>query len=328
MSAFEQATPTVSLTRWASRTKSPTKIRHRTGGADAFVIAFSLAPVGLGAINFSRRNLRDEQSPSIFESDHPRAGSCARTCDIRPYGTPLDAANDRGMGATLEIGPSYLDAARGTVVASLNADTTVHADDAASQRSNTTLYPKELEASIFVKGGRTFELRPIRADDEEKLLAFHHHLSVDSIYCRYFSYHPELSPDELHHLTHVDYVSRLALVIEDGGDLVGVARYERDPETSAAEVAFVVRDDYQHLGLGHRLFASLAAAGWARGVTTFTAATLGRNHDMISVFRHSGFPVTSSVSAGEVSVRLSIDPQYDTGPLSPLHTTFLVHPWS
>ena len=93
-------------------------------------------------------------------------------------------------------------------------------------------------------------------------------------------------------------------------------------------MAFVIRDDYQHLGLGHRLFASLAAAAWARDVATFTAETLGRNHDMIAVFRHSGFPITSSVSAGEVSVRLSIDPQGDQGPMSPACTTFLVHPWS
>ena len=53
----------------------------------------------------------------------------------------------------------------------------------------------------------------------KKLLAFHPLLSTDSSYCRYFSYHPELSRDELHRLTHVDYVNRLALVIEDGGEL-------------------------------------------------------------------------------------------------------------
>jgi GNAT superfamily N-acetyltransferase len=196
------------------------------------------------------------------------------------------------------------------------------------QRSHTPLYPKELEATIVLRGSRTLALRPIRSGDEEKLLAFHHHLSSDSIYCRYFSFHPELSRDELDHLTHVDYFNRLALVIEDGDELVGVARYERIADTSEAEVAFVIRDDYQHLGLGHRLFDSLAAAAWARHVETFTADTLGRNHDMIAVFRHSGFPVTSSVSAGEVSVRLSIDPQEDHGPLSPSHMTYLVHPWS
>jgi hypothetical protein len=31
----------------------------------------------------------------------------------------------------------------------------------------------------------------------------------------------------------------------------------------------------------------------------------------VAVFHHSGFPMTSSVSAGEISVRLSIEPHDD-----------------
>ena len=154
-------------------------------------------------------------------------------------------------------------------------------------------------------------MRPIRPDDATKLDAFHQHLSSDSIYRRYFSIHPELSEKELCHLTQVDYVDRLALVMEDGDELVAVARFDRYPGTTGAEVAFVVRDDYQHMGLGHRLLESLAEAAWARGITTFSADTLVSNRDMMSVFQHSGFHVTSSVSAGEISVRFSIEPTRD-----------------
>jgi GNAT superfamily N-acetyltransferase len=182
---------------------------------------------------------------------------------------------------------------------------------------------------FVLRDGRTLTLRPIRADDEQRLDDFHHRLSPDSIYCRYFSFHGELSNKELSHLTHVDYDTRLALVVEDGNDLVGVARYERYPSTSAAEVAFVVRDDYQHLGLGRYLFARLAAAAWARGVTTFSAETLCRNYAMMSVFRHGGFPMTSSVSAGEVSVRIAIDPRgHDTPLNTTAKTTSVGSPWS
>lgn len=173
-------------------------------------------------------------------------------------------------------------------------------------------YPRELEADIVVRTGRTLRLRPIRADDSAGLEAFHHRLSSDSIYRRYFSLHPELSHEEICHLTQVDYVERLALVIEDGDELVAVARYERYPGTTNAEVAFLVRDDYQHLGLGHRLLESLADAAWARGVTTFCAETLATNSDMISVFRHSGFLVASSASDGEIALRFSIEPTRDT----------------
>jgi GNAT superfamily N-acetyltransferase len=181
-------------------------------------------------------------------------------------------------------------------------------------------YPAELEADIEVRTGATLHLRPIRGDDAAKLIAFHGRLSFDSIYRRYFSVHPELSHDEVTHLTEVDYVDRLALVIEDGDDLVAVGRYDRYPSSTTAEVAFVVRDDCQHLGLGHRLLQALADAARVRGITTFTAETLFENRDMMSVFRHAGFPITTSISGGEISVRLSIEPLDDQG--APLN----VHP--
>jgi GNAT superfamily N-acetyltransferase len=146
---------------------------------------------------------------------------------------------------------------------------------------------------------------------------FHTHLSFDSIYRRYFSLHPVLSATEVRHFTQVDYVNRLALVVEDGDELVGVGRYDRYPEGTTAEVAFVVRDDYQHLGLGHRLLGALAAAAWERGITDFSAETLSSNRAMLSVFRHSGFVVTASSEYNETSVRFSIDPR-TTGAPRPL----------
>jgi GNAT superfamily N-acetyltransferase len=165
-----------------------------------------------------------------------------------------------------------------------------------------------LNADVTVASGATFHLRPIRSEDAAKLVAFHACLSFDSIYRRYFSLHPVLSDDEVRHFTQVDYVNRLALVIEDGEQLVAVGRYDRYPQVPTAEVAFVVRDDYQHLGLGHRLLDALATAAWERGITTLCAETLFSNHDMMSVFRHSGFPITTSSEFGEISVRLDIAP--------------------
>jgi GNAT superfamily N-acetyltransferase len=169
-------------------------------------------------------------------------------------------------------------------------------------------YPVDLETTIFLRTGDSLRLRPIRSDDAEKLTAFHQHLSFDSIYRRYFSVHPVLSIKEIRHFTNVDYVNRFAYVVEDTDDLVAVGRYDRLFETSSAEVAFVVRDDFQHLGLGHRLLARLAETAWQRGITVFTAVTLLSNRAMISVFRHSGFPVTFEFIDGDVAVRFPIEP--------------------
>ncbi len=167
-------------------------------------------------------------------------------------------------------------------------------------------YPAELESEARTRDGGAIRLRPIRPDDGRMLREFHERLSDQSIYHRYFVLHRRLSSTEIEHLTTVDYVDRLALVVEDGGCLVAVGRYERLPGTNEAEVAFVVADSHQHRGLGSLLLQRLADAARDRGIETFTAETLAENKEMIRVFLHSGFPVTSTMKWGTLHLRFPI----------------------
>lgn len=170
------------------------------------------------------------------------------------------------------------------------------------------LYPHELEGVVTTRDGRTLAVRPILPSDAERLVAFHHALSTDAIYRRYFSLHTELTDAEVAHLTTVDYVDRLALVVFDGEDLVAVGRFDRYPHSTAAEVAFVVLDTHQHQGLGLTLLERLAEAAWDRGIESFTASTLATNRDMLAVFYDSGFPVEVTRDAEEVEVSFPIEP--------------------
>ena len=133
-------------------------------------------------------------------------------------------------------------------------------------------------------------------------------LSPTSVYRRYFYLHPKLSPKEISHLTEVDYVARLAMVVEHDGQLVAVGRYDRSPGTSEAEVAFVVADDHQHLGLATQLLEHLARAARRTGIIVFEASVLVENRGMLDVFRDSGFPFVTTSTMGIVSVRMSIGP--------------------
>ena len=168
-------------------------------------------------------------------------------------------------------------------------------------------YPSGLEREfVSTDGALRFRLRPIRSDDRERLVAFHNHLSDRSCYLRFFGPHPHLSPDEVERFTHVDYQDRLALVAELGDQLVGVARYDRQPGSDVAEVAFVVADDYQHHGIGSLLLDELVVAARDRGITTFHADTLQENHPMLGTFFHTGFEVTSQCECGTVSLRFPL----------------------
>jgi GNAT superfamily N-acetyltransferase len=152
-------------------------------------------------------------------------------------------------------------------------------------------------------------VRPIRPDDGELLVEFHKKLSPQSVYLRFFSPHPTLSPAEIKRFTHVDYADRLALVVEVDDTLVAVGRYERTSDTEA-EVAFVVADAFQHHGIASMLLELLAQAAWMCGINTLVASTLPENHQMVGVFTHSRFKTTMQFDGGLVSIRTRIDPTY------------------
>lgn len=160
-------------------------------------------------------------------------------------------------------------------------------------------------------------IRPITADDEDRLAAFHAGLSEHSIYLGYFSAHPRLQPKELRRYTHVDGHDRMALVATIAEDIVAVGRYDRllagsadggptADDRAAAEVAFVVADAYQRRGLGALLLQRLAIHARPVGISWFHAETLWENQAMQGVFRHAGFRTEMSLDRGLVEVRMDI----------------------
>lgn len=154
--------------------------------------------------------------------------------------------------------------------------------------------------------GRPLHVRPIVPADGDALRAFHARLSDESVYFRYFGVKPELSDDEVRHLTTLDYDRRVAFVGLLRGEIVGVARYEGIDATTA-EVAFVVRDDQQGRGVGSILLEHLAAAARERGIGRFVAETLPMNQRMLGTFRESGFEVSAHRNDDVIEVTFGID---------------------
>ncbi len=169
-------------------------------------------------------------------------------------------------------------------------------------------YPAAWEADVVLSDGGTVRLRPIRPDDGPRILDFHSRQSPESIYFRYFTPRPRLSAKEVDHLTHVDYVDRMAFVALRDDELVGVARYDRWPTRSEAEVAFFVDDRHTGRGMATLLLEYLAAAARRAGLSAFTATVLPTNHRMVGVFRSAGFEARSAFEEGLIEVRLDLKP--------------------
>jgi RimJ/RimL family protein N-acetyltransferase len=172
--------------------------------------------------------------------------------------------------------------------------------------------------------GREVAIRPIRADDGDRLRASHARLSPESRYRRFLAAKPELTSADARYLVEIDGSDHFALVAtapgEDGRPIVGVARYIRIPDhPEAAEFAIVVADAYQRQGLGTALLSRLANAATARGVRSFRATTLTDNipvHRLLA--RHAAAPLDERRigEISEVEIELA-GPSDDIGSWSP-----------
>lgn len=145
---------------------------------------------------------------------------------------------------------------------------------------------------LTVRTGERLLVRPIREDDADALVALHGRLSRDTIYRRYFGIRPHLSPTDVDRFTRLPEDWRFALVaVRAPADLVAVARYEGTPGATAAELALVVDDACQHLGIGRALFGRLAEVARHRGMTALVAEVLQDNEPMLRLLRACGLPL-------------------------------------
>jgi RimJ/RimL family protein N-acetyltransferase len=135
-----------------------------------------------------------------------------------------------------------------------------------------------------LKDGRVVIIRPIRADDVERLRAAHGRLSALTRYRRFMTAKPYLSSADAAYLSVIDGCDHYALVATfaespDADEaIIAVARFVRSPEDSAAaEFAIVVGDDWQGEGLGRELMGRLVDAAVTRGVCRFQATMLADN---------------------------------------------------
>jgi acetyltransferase len=123
-------------------------------------------------------------------------------------------------------------------------------------------YPSQYVAPWTMKDGNQVTIRPIRPEDEPLMVKFHETLSDRSVYLRYFcslSLSRRVAHERLLRICFGDYDREMALVAErtDPGTgerrIIAVGRMNKLHAGNEAEVAVLVSDQYQKLGLGNEL---------------------------------------------------------------------------
>ena len=146
--------------------------------------------------------------------------------------------------------------------------------------------------------------RPVQDDDLGRFLRLWPRLSPETRYRRFHSPVHRLPIALVERLVHVDHADREAVVALVGGEVVGVARYDRSPtDPGEAEFAVVVEDDWQGVGLGRQLLDELTALAARRGVHTMTATVQADNDRMVHLIRRLFPRSTFTVDNGVYEVR-------------------------
>jgi RimJ/RimL family protein N-acetyltransferase len=166
-----------------------------------------------------------------------------------------------------------------------------------------------LREPFALRDGRSVVLRPIDPGDAHKLMHLHDRLSTEAQYFRFFGPKPRLSEDEARYLANVDFRTRFAIVAEITSDgeheIVGVGRFDIN-EPWVAEAAVVVRDDYQHVGLGTAILDRMREIGRGAGLKAFRAEVLAENTRMIDLLAANGLEVTPA-ETGVVSISAPLE---------------------
>jgi GNAT superfamily N-acetyltransferase len=175
--------------------------------------------------------------------------------------------------------------------------------------------PRDFSCAETLKNGLAVTIRAMRPDDRDRVAAAVGKLDRESVYFRLFSYRRELTDAGLSRIMTVDPDCDMALLVTMGTGpeeiVIGSGRYVASAEHGAertAEVAFVVEEEHQGLGIAGRLLTHLADVARQRGIVAFEADVLAENKSMLAVFARSGLPLRQRRDGGVVHITLSLEP--------------------
>lgn len=152
--------------------------------------------------------------------------------------------------------------------------------------------PESYSATERLRDGREVEIRALRPDDRDDMLAAVGRTGTQSLQRRFFVIKRGFSEKEIAYFVNIDFANHVALVAlaeEDGRRvIIGGGRYIVT-EPGKAEIAFIVIDDYQGQGVGTLLMRHLAVIARKAGLKELVAEVLPENAAMRKVFGKFGF---------------------------------------
>jgi acetyltransferase len=174
-------------------------------------------------------------------------------------------------------------------------------------------YPKKQEKLWGLKNGQDVLLRPIKPEDEPMWLEMFQNFSEESIRYRFFQMLKDTPHEVRVRYCNVDYDREIAIVaelLEEGRrKILGVSRISVEPDGKSGEMAFIVGDRWQNLGLGTEMVDYTLDIATQMGVENVYAIMLPDNYRALSLTKKMGFDI-EYLSDGTVKGTLSLKEEF------------------
>ena len=176
-------------------------------------------------------------------------------------------------------------------------------------------YPMQYVSRWTMKDGREVTIRPIRPEDEPLMAEFHRTLSDRTVYLRYFAsltLSARIAHERLLRICFGDYDREMVLVAEHRAPgsgmpcIVGVGRLNKLRARNEAEVAVLVADEYQNLGLGFRLLSDVVQVARDEKLGRVSSEMLRDNIGMQVLSKRLGFRLHTHPEGASVGAVLDL----------------------
>jgi len=178
------------------------------------------------------------------------------------------------------------------------------------------VYPTDLETYVTLRPGLKILFRPIKPTDEGMMQELFYSLSEDSIYYRFFHRTQVMPHKKVQRFTTIDYQKDMAIVgvVEEYGreKIIAVGRYSLESESSMAEAALLVHDDWQGRGIGTRLLRYLIQIAKSRKITGFKAQVVADNRAPLRMAHKTGYTVETTLEDGVFMVSFKFHERGET----------------
>ena len=126
-------------------------------------------------------------------------------------------------------------------------------------------------------------IREATGNDREKLRGMFARSSPETIYRRFHIPYPEVPEWMLSLMLGTDRLDKEVLVAVAEENIIGHAMYVRLGDDAEAEMAIIVEDRWQSMGVGKSLLLELEQRARLRDIETFSAEVFGHNRPMLGL---------------------------------------------